>query len=97
MSESFSNQVALNSRQNTLFEYWHVLATLEILSQFRKVSFFQFPDPPRNLDYQTGMAETYWQNTTDTFESAWVIMEELETLTRAALYSSTPMQGTDIL
>jgi hypothetical protein len=87
----------LADRQNTLPEYNHVLATLMLLSQTRKVSFYQFPEPPANIDYQTGMAETYWAHSTDSFETVWNRMVELEDLVRSALYSENRMKREDML
>ena len=96
-TEGIWPQVRLTDEQNTLPEYWHVLATLKALSDYGRVSFYRFPDPPTNMDYRTGMAETYWTNSADTFEKVWVAMEELENLVRSALYSTDPMRNEDML
>lgn len=95
--ENIWSQIALTDKQNTLYEFGHVLTTLVVLAQSRRISFFQFPDPPTNIDYTLGVMETYWDNAVDSFENIWVRMEEMETLTRRALYSPQPMRTIDML
>jgi len=91
------SQFRLTDRQNTLPEFNHVVATLMLLSQSSVVSFYNFEDPPTNIDYQTGIAQTYWAHSTDSFECIWNHMAELECLIRYALYSSEPMHRQDML
>lgn len=91
------SRIGLTDRQNTLPEYWHVLATLKVMARSGRVSFFQFPDPPANMDYETGMTETYWTSCADTFERVWTNMDELENFVRSALYSTRPMKQMDML
>lgn len=95
--ENIWSQLRITDRQNTLSEYNHVAAALMVLAQSGRVSFFQFPEPPENIDYQTGMTETYWAHKTDSVEQIWNCMSELEDLVRAALYSPKAIRREDML
>lgn len=89
--------IKLTFRQNTLPEYGHVLTTLTLLAQSRKVSFFDFADTPSNIDYQTGMSQTYWSHTTDSFEAVWTRMGEIEYLTKKVLFTESRLDNQDLL
>jgi len=95
--EHLWSKFRLTDRQNTLPEFNHVVATLNLLAQSSVVSFYNFENPPANIDYQTGIAQTYWAHSTDSFECVWNHMAELECLIRYALYSSEPMHRQDML
>jgi len=95
--ENIWTQLKISDKQNTLPEYNHVAAALMMLAQSGRVSFYQFPEPPENIDYQTGMTETYWANKTDSIEQVWKCLTELESLVRTALYSPKSMPREDML
>ena len=94
---SFHYKVALQEEQNNLPEYRHTLATIAYLLRMRRVAFFNFEEPPKDVDYDLGLQETYWNFNTFSVDHIWTIMEELETLTRAALYQPKNMETGDLL
>lgn len=95
--EGIWKQIILKDKENTLPEYTHVLATLIYLTQKGKVSFYNFVDPPHQVDYELGLEQTYWHHNVSTVEDVWVIMQELETSVRAALYQTNNVQHYNLL
>ena len=89
------SSLSLTERQNTLPEYHHVLASLGLLLEMGRVSYFDFTSPPPDIDTNLGKTETYWNSNT-TAEHLWTLMEELERSIRAALYQNEPL-GTESL
>lgn len=95
--EGVWKQLTLKDRENTLPEYGHVLATLIYLSQRGKVSFYNFTDPPHEVDYELGLDETYWYQDLSSVETVWSIMQELETSIRTALYQTDDVEYQNLL
>ncbi|HCQ31196.1 TPA: hypothetical protein DIU27_02300 [Candidatus Collierbacteria bacterium] len=90
-------QVKLTDRQNTLPEYGHVVATLSLLLEMGRVTYFDFSSPPLEVDARLGKAESYWYSMSTSPEKIWTFMEELEVNIRAALYQKDPIGSSELL
>ncbi len=95
--EGIWKQLILKDRENTLPEFGHVLATFIYLAQKRRVSFYNFIDPPHEVDYKLGLEETYWYQDLNSLETIWTLMEELEISIRTALYQTDDVQYQNLL
>ncbi len=90
-------QTSLTNRQNTLPEYGHVIATIALLLDMGKVTYFDFTSPPQEIDMTLGTSETYWYCLETTPGQIWTMMDEMEANIRAALYEKNPIGLTDLL
>ena len=95
--QGFSQRITLKEEQNNLPEFGHTVATFAYLLKMRRVTFYDFTEPPKNVDYDLGLLETYWNFNTFSIDHIWTKMEELEELTRAALYQPGNMEMSDLL
>lgn len=89
-------ETKLTERQNTLSEYGHVFATLALLREIGKVSFFDFASPPSEIDVNLGRVLTFWHQDCDA-EHLWTTLSELENSIRAILYQKQPMGTRELL
>lgn len=90
------SSLSLTERQNTLPEYNHVLASLALLLEMGRVSYYDFTSPPPDIDTNLGKTETYWVQNTSA-EHLWSLMEELENIIRGALYQNEPLGTVSLL
>lgn len=84
-------EITLSDRQNTLPEYWHVIASLALLLKIGRVSFSDFTSPPTGVGYELGKEGTYWYCSETGAGEIWGMMDELETSIRASLYYQKPL------
>ena len=86
----------LKEKEYTLPEWWHVLATIAYLSNLGRVSFSDFSDNPIS-DYHISLLESDWMIGDLSPEIHWFMMDEIETLTRAALFDEENMGNTKLV
>jgi len=87
----------IKERQNTLPEWHAFLATMAYLTRIGKVSYFGFQDLPAKMSNNIGEALTFWWDDRYSPGKIWAKMEELECMTREALYSKENMGDQKLL
>jgi len=89
--------IKIKERHNTLPEWFGFLATMAYLTNIGKVTYFGFEDLPGQMSARIGEAQTFWWDDQFTPGKIWTKMEELEHLTREALYSTESMGDRKLL
>ncbi len=89
--------ITLTERQNTLPEYGHVLSSLALLLKLGKVSYFDFSNPPTEVDYSTSEVVSFWTYPHETAGQIWELLEEIETAIRKTLYQNTPLKTNELI
>ena len=89
--------IKLTEHQNALLEWHHFLATISYLTQLGQVTFGDFVHDTNTNDFYLDFHESHWHSINPSPETIWFLMEELETLTRSALYNPESMGDDKLL